>query len=159
MSFKVLGRNVVKYMGETCEGHNCDFTYTPTEMDRHEIVIRDEDSQELYLLKLWHSEGECCSGWCVATNGHKSVEKIDEIPDMEFEANIDTLINGSFLLDDVEQISNAYFEYDQYGSDNYYPNGYVSVNSWSFSDSNGEISTEHDDHRDVMLSSMLSNFS
>ena len=159
MSYNVLGYNVVKYMGERCEGHNCDFTYTPTEMNRYEIVIRDEDSQELYLLKLWHSEGECGSGWCVATNGEKSVEKIDEIPYMEFEANIDSLINGDFLRDNVRKITNSYFEFDEYGDDDYYPSGYVSVNSSSFSDSNGEISTEHDDHRDVMISSMMSNFS
>ena len=157
MSFKVLGRNVEPFMGESCEGSNCNFTYTETEFERHVIVIQNVESQQLYLLKLWHSEGQCGSGWCVATWGHKEVEEIDEIPEMEFVANDDGLIGNEFLSDS-DKFSNNFFEFDSCGSDDYYPSGFVGVNSSSFSTRDGEVSPEHDSSRGLALLSMMSNF-
>lgn len=48
---KVIGMKKELFMQQTCEGHNCDFTYGEREAERHRLYL--EDSGQLYELLLY----------------------------------------------------------------------------------------------------------
>ena len=128
-TFTIVGLTIEKYIGEMVEGHANVFTYTDQEMERYVLQIQKNDLK--YLLTLETAYGECMSGWTSASWGIKSITEVDYFENPDY-------IPGSVAIisDDIEKhikkFECEYFTYDNYGDDEYYPSGGVSVNTYKF---------------------------
>ena len=129
----VIGMYTEVYTGTSVTGHNCDFTYEERDFTRHIIVVKSD--LELYLtIILSRSEGECMSGWTVASYGNLDIEIAD---DRVIEKITHYPIDNNSI--DLLFIENNNYECDVFeisidGGDSYYPCGGYHVNENLFLD-------------------------
>ena len=130
MRYKLLGLTYVTYLQTTCDGHNCDFTYDEMETQVPLIYMKSLENDKIYTLKLTVDEGECGSGWCLATFMDYELNKVSQMEICEYLPLDDATIEFS---GGCENFDCSYFEFSKYGGDEYYPSGYYSVidNMWS----------------------------
>lgn len=122
--YDVLGLRVEKYVGDSVDGHNCDFEYTPEVFERYVLLLTGFYGKK-YELSLCESEGECGSGWCTASFGHIDLKEVNDFAGWTHKINEKTTIE--FDIGD-EEIDTEVFSYSDDGGDSYYPHGYVHVN-------------------------------
>lgn len=122
--YNVLGLRVEKYVGESVDGHNCDFEYTPAVFERHVLLLTGVYGLK-YELYLWNTEGECGSGWCTASFGHIDLKQVKNFAGWTHRITDKTSIE--FNIED-EAIDTKVFSYHDDGGCNYYPSGYAHVN-------------------------------
>lgn len=136
MNLKVMGLRVEKYIRSTCEGHNCDFEYGQVVDDKHTILCESK-WKEKYEIELTYEEGECGSGWCVASWANINIKPVKNFRgythNIREEVWID--INDNIFNDELSYyesensfIDNKVFNYSYCGGDAYYPNGWYDVN-------------------------------
>ena len=125
-SMKIIGLRIEKYIDKEISGHNCIFEYKDAEFEKHIIcgVLNDNRKVEIELSR---SEGECYSGWTIASWGHIKVTEVKKFNGYTF------IPKEPLFIEDVEpnfdgDISNEVFSVDSYGGDNYYPSGGYNVN-------------------------------
>lgn len=125
-SFKIIGLRVEKYKKQTCSGHNCDFIYGEEIADKHTLLLLDNDNNK-FELSLHEEEGECGSGWCVASWAYMNIEKVDNFRGYTHKpkTNLNICLNINSRIEDY--FCEA-FDYSYYGGDEYYPTGYYKVN-------------------------------
>lgn len=129
MIYQVVGLRKEKYLGQLCEGHNCDFEYTYDILVSDVLLLKDSHNNK-YELTLFVHEGECSSGWTTASYGeyilnkvrsykgktHRILNKIDiELPEGCLETG-----EGYFNCD--------VFSFSEYGGCVYYPAGGYNIN-------------------------------
>jgi len=134
MKYKVVGLRVEKYLGTTCEGHNCDFVYGEEERDRHVILLKGVDSGECVELTLSEEEGECGSGWCTASYGEYNWEVVDTFAGKTHTIKEDLTLEIS-ENDLGNDVVTSIFTYSPWGGCGYYPSGYYEVDMNKFSPS------------------------
>ena len=125
-TFKIIGLRVEKYKKQTCSGHNCNFDYGEEIADMHTLLLLDSDNNK-FELNLHEEEGECGSGWCVASWAYINIEEVDNFRGYTHKPKMDLTIS----LNEDFRIYDYYceaFDYSYSGGDNYYPSGYYSVN-------------------------------
>lgn len=125
-TFKIIGLRVEKYKKQICSGHNCDFTYGEEIADKHTLLLLDNDNNKVEL-SLHEEEGECGSGWCVASWAYMNIEKVDNFRGYTHKPKRNLII----CLDINSRIKDYYceiFDYSYYGGDAYYPSGYYTIN-------------------------------
>jgi hypothetical protein len=122
---KIIGLRIEKYIDKEVSGYNCDFEYKDAEFQRHIIcgVLSDNRKVEIELSR---SEGECGSGWSVASWGNIEVIEVSKfngythVPKKPLNiADIEPSFN--------DDISNEVFSVSSYGGDEYYPCGGYNV--------------------------------
>lgn len=153
---KIIGLRVEKYVGTSVDGHNCDFTYTKIIKDKYVLCVLDQYYNSKYEITLWDEEGECGSGWCLASFGNIRIKQVNvfagfsyvPINNGEFKCD-DTLasfLNNSdsvnFDIWDNAIIKNTFFKFDSNGGCNYYPSGSVSVNMDMFKENGRKTFTK-----------------
>ena len=133
---KIIGLRVHQYVGQEVSGHNCDFTETPSIMERH-IVCLQFNNGHFYELTLQTDEGQCGSGWCTATYGLAQIDRVTK-----FSGFTHLPINGPIEIPVELSVKRAncdkweipddfecsVFGYTSYGVDKYYPSGEHWVN-------------------------------
>ena len=120
---KVLGMKREEYIGQSCEGHNCDFTYKDQDMVRHHLYI--EDNGIKYKFTLEDEEGECGSGWTTANWVNLYLEEISEFPSDMLKSKIDKEFD--MVNKEMESYGCDFFNFHIDGGDSYYPSGYYTV--------------------------------
>lgn len=131
---KIIGLKIEKYVGRTVSGHNCNFEYTPADMERHILCGILSDNRKV-LISLEVSEGECYSGWCAASWANINVKVVKKFSGYTFipkkDLYIDDILSGSGEGTDFEifhDIENEVFSVSHDGGDSYYPSGSYEVN-------------------------------
>lgn len=124
-TLKIIGLRIEKYIDQIVSGHNCDFTYTDSEFERHVLCALKEDNSKIEIT-LSYSEGECGSGWCTASYGHISVIHVDKFNGYTH-IPLTNLTIPEFKESD-EYINNDVFSLDRWGGDDYYPSGSYTIN-------------------------------
>tara|TARA_Y100001956_G_scaffold10884_1_gene9725 strand:+ start:625 stop:1047 length:423 start_codon:yes stop_codon:yes gene_type:complete len=130
MKHKVIGLRVEKYLGTTCEGHNCDFEYGKEERERHVLLLKNVENSQLVELTLSYEEGECGSGWCTASFGEYEWNVVSSFAGKTHTINVETFIDISeSVLEDCceSSVKNAVFDFSPDGGCGYYPSGYYEV--------------------------------
>ena len=116
---------IEKYLGKTVSGHNCNFKYTDTELERHILfALRDDNTKVKITLEA--EEGECYSGWTTATRARYTQEVINNFEGFTHVPK--THIEIDDYSDFPDDITNDVFTFSAYGGDSYYPSGSYSVN-------------------------------
>lgn len=122
---KIVGLRIEKYIDTEVSGHNCDFEYKDAEFEKHIIcgVITHNRKIE---IELSCSEGECGSGWTIASWGHIKVKEVPKFGGYSY------VPIKPLTIDDIEpgfkgDISNDLFSVDYDGGDSYYPSGSYSI--------------------------------
>jgi hypothetical protein len=137
----VIGMYTEVYTGTSVCGHNCDFTYEECDFTRHIIVAKSDLGLYLTII-LSHSEGECMSGWTIASYGNLDIEIADDsVIEKITHFPIDNhLIDLKFIkkYNDHDYYCDDYdcdvFEVSHDGGDSYYPCGGYHVNENLFLD-------------------------
>ena len=155
---RIIGKRQEKYIGQVCEGSNCNFTYHDEELIRDVICIECEGKK--YELTLFQTYGECGSGWTTASFGQYSLEEVEEFTGMTYKCVVETPIivveyNGDSILCSTESLkscesgvvydedwSNLIFSVDNYGIDPYYPAGGYTVSDKYFKEIEKEETQE-----------------
>lgn len=122
---KIIGLRIEKYIDKEISGHNCDFTYTDAEFEKH-IICGVLDDNRKVEIELRRSEDQCGSGWTTASYGHIQVVEVKK-----FNGYTHIPI-GMLTIEDVEpgfegDISNKVFSVEYDGGDSYYPSGSYSI--------------------------------
>ena len=71
----IIGLRIEKYIDKEISGHNTDFEYKDAEFEKH-IICGVLDDNRKVEIELSHSEGECYSGWTIASWGHIEVTEV-----------------------------------------------------------------------------------
>tara|TARA_S200002703_G_scaffold82470_1_gene71079 strand:- start:7 stop:639 length:633 start_codon:yes stop_codon:yes gene_type:complete len=112
------------YIGKAVSGHNCDFEYSDAEFERFVLMCLDQDNRKC-TITLYHTEGECGSGWTIATWGNFDFEYVDSFGGYTHKPvgklKIDFNPNKNNHENDVFNV-----KYD--GGDVYYPCGGFTIN-------------------------------
>ena len=151
--FKIYGLAVEKYVDFECNGHNCEFEYSPEVFQRYIILVREAECPKhikpVYVkIELTESSGECGSGWCTASWGHcRSDISYDRINyPMTHKPKGDVFVTlyrdcgdfGGWYLpdsddyDEDEYNENHVVSYSSDGGDAYYPCGGIHVDLTQF---------------------------
>lgn len=120
---KVLGMIKENYVGQVCEGHNCEFTYKYAELERHHLYL--QNNGVLYELSLEVEYGQCGSGWTTAEEVLVKLKEISELPENMVPCKLDK--EYEMLSKDTESYSCDLFSFTVYGGDHYYPCGHYTV--------------------------------
>jgi hypothetical protein len=142
----IVGKKEEKYIGEMCEGFNCNFRYYDTELTRDIICIECEGKR--FEVTLETSYGECCSGWTTASTGHIHIKEVECFGKLTHRSKLTKPIHvaNDFILweeyircTDKELYSlpnefytdddNSVFSCSHNGFDEYYPMGGYYINS------------------------------
>ena len=129
---KVLGMRKEDYIGEVCEGHNCEFTYRDEEMERHYLYL--QHNGVFYELMLDISSEPCGSGYTTSEYGIVKLKEISELPANMIKSKIDKEFD--MVDEDMDGYSCDLFHYTKDGGDSYYPMGSYHVEENLF----GEVS-------------------
>lgn len=94
-------------------------------------ISTDTRIEEKYEISLLTIEGDCYSGFCSASWGHGTIQRVDSfigmthkpVKELEFDLNIER-VNGQVELNDM---SNGVFSIDYDGGDGWYPCGYAGL--------------------------------
>lgn len=135
-ALEVLGYQKEKYWGYKMSGHNCDFDYENVIMTRHLLYVKNNNGK-IYKTTLYREEGECMSGWCIATFGKMKVEEINETP-INIAKPLKTTFIENFMKKDNyfenegDHINNEVFNVSYDGGDYYYPCGSYRFNEQIF---------------------------
>lgn len=124
--YKVIGLRVEKYIGQEVSGHNCDFTYTDVELERHVLLMVEQDTAKKVELTLWQEDGECGSGWCTATFGCYSWDTVNNFAGKHYTCDFNLDITER-ELDCEDEITTELFKFSGNGGCGYYPSGYYDV--------------------------------
>lgn len=126
---KIIGVREEKYIGTSVTGHNCNFKYEDTEMERH-VILAILDTGDKVEITLEVEEGECGSGWCTASYGIMRVEKVNN-----FSRGFNYKPKEPIILGDLKitkefygDYSNKVFSVSYDGGDGYYPSGDYTIN-------------------------------
>lgn len=129
ITYKIEGMREETYMGQVCEGHNCDFEYYTTELPRHVICCSRGD--EKFEIELYTTYGECPSGWTTASWGNMDIHRVEDFGEITHLPKEPI----SFELQMEEDGFGCHaFGVDYIGNDEYYPMGGVGVNLELFMD-------------------------
>ena len=128
IEYQIVGMREEEYIGEICEGHNCNFEYSLTELPRHVICCTKGD--EKWEISLYCTYGECSSGWTTASWGHMDWEKVEEFGEMTHKPK-------EPMSFDLEYTDDDGFGCDAFGvafegDDPYYPMGGYGVDMEKF---------------------------
>ena len=128
--YKVVGMREEKYVGKAVYGHNCNFIYEDEEMTRHIILLTDRRGNCNFELTLQEDQGECGSGWCMASYGVCTFKQVGT-----FAGKTHTITEETLLELDIRalyEISNEVFYFSECGGDEYYPSGSYSIKEGVF---------------------------
>ncbi|MDK0621495.1 hypothetical protein P5E90_11695 [Clostridium perfringens] len=130
MKLKIIGMRVEKYFRQTCEGHNCDFEYGKTLDDKHTLLGVDIDTNNKYEVEFTYEEGECGSGWCVASWANIEIKQVNNFRGYTHKPIKELIVDIDLCEDeeDLEELYNDVVSFSQYGGDEYYPCGGYSIN-------------------------------
>lgn len=127
---KVVGVQETKYVDTRLDGHNCNFTETPTEFTKHIIYCKSLVFKNSYAaIELYEREHECSSGWTSARTAYRDIKyNIDtigpftHIPKKPIEIEINT-------NEECHDESTSVYTYSEYGcGDEWYPTGSYQIN-------------------------------
>jgi len=133
--YEVIGLRVEKHVGEVVSGHNCDFEYESSVLDRYVLLLKDVYGWKSEL-SLFETYGECGSGWCTASWGNYDWKSVENF------AGKTHKLKSNFSFEVQERLNLGYeydcelFYYFDDGGDNYYPSGSASVNIEMFEEVN-----------------------
>lgn len=122
----IVGMKIEKYIDKGIKGHNCNFDYFDKEFERYIILGVLDDNRKVEII-LTKTEGECYSGWCVASWGNIEVREVRRFEGYSF------VPKEKIIIDDIdpnnyeEEYSNKLFYVSKDGGDEYYPCGSFSV--------------------------------
>ena len=122
--YKVVGIREEVYVGQAVSGHNCDFEYTDEEMLRHVILLVDKETGDKVELTLSEEQGECGSGWCIASWGKWAWNKVNTFAGKTHTIKKDVFVDVKEDMDDFEC---ELFTFDYDGGCEYYPSGGYTV--------------------------------
>lgn len=127
MKYEIIGLRKEIYIGESVEGHNCDFDYELAEMARDVLLLKDVYGNKSELT-LYTREGECGSGWCTASYGE--YEWCDVV---SFAGKTHNPVKAlTFEVENEKELGYEFqcpaFYFSDDGGDGYYPSGSASVN-------------------------------
>lgn len=80
---KIIGLRIEKYIDKEISGHNCDFTYTDADFEKH-IICGVLDDNRKVEIELRRSEDQCGSGWCTSSYGHIQVTEVKKFSGYTF---------------------------------------------------------------------------
>lgn len=123
---KIIGLKIEKYIGQSVSGHNCDFEYSDSLMEKHILCGITDDGRKVEIV-LSEEEGQCGSGWTTASWGDIEINYVEKFNGYTHRAIRELIIDDN-LEDKSGYISNDVFTYSYDGGDSYYPSGYCSVN-------------------------------
>lgn len=136
--YKVIGLRVEKYLGTTCEGHNCDFVYGKEERDRHVLLLKHvEDGHNVELTLSWE-EDQCGSGCCCSTEAFYDWQEVDTFAGRNYSPIKDLFVDVSeqkLNNLDEDSFNCDVFYFSPVGGDSYYPSGSYEINIELFSPS------------------------
>jgi len=121
---KIIGLRIEKYIGEKWYGHNCDFTQQPEEFERHILLAELSDKRKIEIT-LSYEEGECGSGWCLASWGNIEIKEIGRFGGYQYKPKKELIIDD-ILPNNVQlqhEYDNEVFTISYDGDDSYYPSG------------------------------------
>lgn len=152
---KIIGERKEEYEGEVCEGSNCDFQYSKTNLTKDVICIECEGKK--YEIAMHNTYGECPSGWTTASWSFMEIREVKEFKKMTHKIKKPTVVRiskelsvvadpdslGIFCGDDrivvlddswSESVSfdSLIFSWEPIGGDGWYPNGNYRVNDDAF---------------------------
>lgn len=119
---KIIGLKIEKYIGQSVSGHNCNFEYTDMEFVKH-IIFGILSNNKKVAISLYHSEGECGSGWTCASWGHIDVEEVKTFGGYTYTPKKEIIVDDIFPGADKDYYNNKVFEVSYDGGDSYYPSG------------------------------------
>lgn len=127
LKLEVKGLTVIKYVGKTVSGHNCDFEYEPADMEKYIIHCIESNSRCSHRVDICLDEsyGECGSGWCTASWGEITFDYHPH--NMPWTHKVKKPIFIDIEDTDSDDIKNEVFSYSYVGFDAYYPCGGVGV--------------------------------
>ena len=152
MKLKIIGLNIVKYVGESVSGHNMDFTYEEAVFTGHDLYGMSK-SGEFFRVSLREEEGICGSGWSTASFGKISVEKISVLPGLQYRCQYKDMIEvpKPGIESSEDEIHNGVFWFSELGTDPYYPSGGYGVHMNQFSSNGRGITSPEDIRRKVWI--------
>lgn len=118
----VLGITETIYVGETLDGHNCEFEVRKELMKKHRIYVKRDGKVMCIQLSLRHMEAG--SGWCeviVAVISFKPLK--NPLAHMPFTHVPIRHLTIPPFDEDASEIKNKVFKFSQCGGDEYYPLG------------------------------------
>lgn len=135
MEYLLVGASKMLYMGTSCSCDSMDFNYEPKQMEKVYLHLLQPTTYDKYEVVLWESEGECPSGWCYASWGHFSLNKVESFTNSPTYNCQPTLVDVAQTEDniDIETLDNVKIASASYcGNDDYYPSGCYSFNESFF---------------------------
>ena len=121
---KIIGLRIEKYIGEKWYGHNCVFTQQPEEFERHILLAELSDKRKIEIT-LSHEEGECGSGYSLASWGNIEIKEIGRFGGYQYkpkkELIVDDILPNNVQLQ--QEYDNEVFSVSYDGGDSYYPSG------------------------------------
>lgn len=127
-TFNIVGMTNTFYVKDSWNGHNCNFTITKMVGERHTLYGHSDGKP--ISISLSEFEGECSSGWCIASWADIIVNEVKEFPPFSYfpcKSPMEITFDSA-----NDYIDCAAFEYSSHGDDEYYPSGYYSINFENF---------------------------
>jgi len=128
VKFRVIGANIVKYIGNVTVGHNCNFTEEKQPLEKYEILLKSTKNEWYYKLTLHEEHGECGSGWTTASWGHANLTRIANPFPHNLKPKEETTIALPTKTDLTDDFTCDLFSWSYQNDDPYYPSGYVNFN-------------------------------
>ena len=113
------------------------------EDDRHTLSVYDTISRRFYKIILTDAHRMCMSGWQRSSCGEVDIRE-SHTCDFHFKYYSEHMIDSS-LLKEPSDFKCDYFEYSKTGGDDWYPTGYVKMDSMYFSPSPAVLVDAHVD--------------
>jgi len=123
---RIIGLRLQKYIGiYAVSGHNGEFEYEASEMEKHILLGLDEEFNDKIEITLYREEGVCGSGWTAASWGCIEVERVDTFGTYTHRP-ISSLTIPDITTDTID-VNNGVIKVSYNGGDPYYPRGYYTV--------------------------------
>lgn len=123
-SIRIIGMVNTFYVVDTCDGHNCDFTWTKDVGEKHALYGYSQNDDKV-KIQLEMSEGECSSGWTVASYATLDISNVNKFPPFSH-----VPINRAITISidpDEDDIDCEAFSFSAEGSNEYYPCGSYTI--------------------------------
>ena len=118
---RIVGMNIIKFVGEGVEGHNCDFEFFPEIQEKHILYgIGKYDTK--YSIELNQAEGICGSGWTTDSHAWFKIREVQSFPGFSFRPK-EGLISIEIDPKNPEDGDYGIFDISFDGGDIYYPCG------------------------------------
>lgn len=128
MEFMIVGMANKFYPTDSWSGNNCNFTLSKKISERH--TLYGHCNGKPVSIGLSTSEGECGSGWCIATWADITIDNVEQFPPF---SHVPCQSPMKITFDPrSDKINCEAFDFSLYGDDEYYPSGYYSINLEKF---------------------------